>query len=344
MDNIRNIISSLYIYNNPTSDNLNMNNFAIRSKPEESLFQEKLEKLEKSNENINSYQINNSKKMTIENVKTNNRQKSPRLDNYNQKYISIKNVNFLKNEINYILKNKELLREQENLMKELKLKKENDALNLLLSQKAKNINGVRSKLYDYEIKQKQQKMKLLKNNKSKNKVRNYSSQKPYRKINNYYSKSNDYDDEYEYELPVNEYKKPKINFTKSVKLPQIQVKPSSSPVLEGVPILHKDYGKMPEYLEKRKKELQFQKEEEIKRQKEKKLPAGYKILTEEERQERLAALKEEERQLEEELYSLPIARLSEKQRKRKEYIEKTLLDNEEKKNKLIGYKEVIIKE
>ena len=101
---------------------------------------------------------------------------------------------------------------------------------------------------------------------------------------------------------------------------------------------------MPEYLEKRKKELQFQKEEEIKRQKEKKLPSGYKILTEEERQERLAALKEEERQLEEELYSLPIARLSEKQRKRKEYIEKTLLDNEEKKNKLIGYKEVIIKE
>ena len=101
---------------------------------------------------------------------------------------------------------------------------------------------------------------------------------------------------------------------------------------------------MPEYLEKRKKELQLQKEEEIKRQKEKKLPSGYKILTEEERQERLAALKEEERQLEEELYSLPIARLSEKQRKRKEYIEKTLLDNEEKKNKLIGYKEVIIKE
>ena len=209
MDNIRNIISNLYIYNNPTSDNLNMNNFAIRSKPEESLFQDKLEKFEKSNENINTYQLNTSKKMTIENVKTNNRQKSPRLDNYNQKYVSIKNMNFLKNEINYVLKNKELLREQENLMKEQKLKKENDALNLLLSQKAKNINGVRSKLYDYEIKQKQQKMKLLKNNKSKNKVRNYSSQKPYRKINNYYSKSNDYDEQYEYELPLNEYKKPK---------------------------------------------------------------------------------------------------------------------------------------
>ena len=95
---------------------------------------------------------------------------------------------------------------------------------------------------------------------------------------------------------------------------------------------------------KSQKELQFQKEEEIKRQKEKKLPAGYKILTEEERQERLAALKEEERQLEEELYSLPIARLSEKQKKRKEYIEKTLLDIEDKKNKLTGYKEVIIKE
>jgi hypothetical protein len=107
MDNIRNIISSLYIYNNPTSDNLNMNNFAIKSKPEESLFQEKLGK---SKENISNYQINNSKKITIENIKTNNRQKSPRLDNYNQKYVSIKNMNFLKNEINYVLKNKELLR------------------------------------------------------------------------------------------------------------------------------------------------------------------------------------------------------------------------------------------
>ena len=53
----------------------------------------------------------------------NNRSKNPRLDNYNQKYMSLKNSNFLKNDVNYVIKNKELLKEQENLMKEIKLKK-----------------------------------------------------------------------------------------------------------------------------------------------------------------------------------------------------------------------------
>ena len=340
MDNVRNIISNLYIYKFQNNDNLNMNIFGMKSSLEDS--PSKQEITEKSYHEVNNSKITNNKNI-YQNININNnnnsniKQKAQRLDNYNQKYISIKNNNFLKNEINYVLKNKELLREQEMQMKELKIKKENDALNLLLSNKARNNNSVRSKLYDYELKQKQNKKKLQKNNNSK--LRNLSSQKPRRyyisKINN-----NDYDLE-----QIQEYKnKLKSQFTKSVKLPTIQVKPSSSPMLEGVPILHKDFGKMPEYLEKRKKEIKEQKELEIKEQKEKKLPMGYKILSEEERKERLKNLNDEKRNLEEELYKLPIARLSEKQKKAKSEIEKQLYEIDEKIYKLIGYKEVIVKE
>ena len=340
MDNVRNIISNLYIYKFQNSDNLNMNKFGMKSSLEDS--PSKQEITEKSYHEINNSKIRNNKNI-YQNININNnnnsniKQKAQRLDNYNQKYISIKNNNFLKNEINYVLKNKELLREQEMQMKELKIKRENDALNLLLSNKARNNNSVRSKLYDYELKQKQNKKKLQKNVNSK--LRNLSSQKPRRyyntKINN-----NDYDLE-----QVQEYKnKLKGQFTKSVKLPKIQVKPSSSPMLEGVPILHKDFGKMPEYLEKRKKEIKEQKELEIKEQKEKKLPMGYKILSEEERKKRLKNLNDEKRDLEEELYKLPIARLSQKQKKAKSEIEKQLFEIDEKIYKLIGYKEVIVKE
>ena len=338
MDNIRNIISNLYIYKFQNNDNLNMNKFAIKSNYEES--PSKQEITEKSYHEISNAKIRNNNNI-YQNININNnknlKQKSQRLDNYNQKYISLKNNNFLKNEVNYVLKNKELLREQEMQMKELKIKRENDALNLLLSYKSRTNNSVRSKLYDYEIKQKQNRKKLLKNNNSK--LRNLSSQKPNRYLN-FKINNNEYDLEH-----IQEYKnKPKQQFIKSVKLPKIQIKPSSSPMLEGVPILHKDFGKMPEYLEKRKKEIKELKEIEIKEQKEKKLPMGYKILSEEERKERLKNLTEEKKILENELYKLPIARLSEKQKKSKSEIEKQLYDIDEKMHKLIGYKEVIVKE
>ena len=86
-------------------------------------------------------------------------------------------------------------------------------------------------------------------------------------------------------------------------------------MLDGVPLLHKDYGKMPEYLEKRKLEIKEAKELEILKQREKKLPSGYKILSEDERQSRLSSLKNQKKELEEELFKLPIARLSMKQKK-----------------------------
>ena len=338
MDSVRNIISNLYIYKLQNNDNLNINKFVIKSKIDESLYKEEYK--EKSIQDINSSQIRNNKNL-YEIIKINNKSKNQRIDNYNKKYISLKNNNFLKNEVNYVMKNKELLREQEILMKELKLKKENDALNLLLSYKSKKNNGVRSKLFDYEIKQRQNKINLLKKNKSKSKLRNYSSKRPLSYIkNNYYINNN----ENEYEQ-INEYRNNlKVGFAKSVKLPQIHIKPSSSQTLEVLPILHQDFGKMPEYLEKRKKEIIKDKQKEIIKQKEKNLPSGFRILSEEERKERLDNLKKEKIKLEEEICKFPIARITEKQKKVKAQIEKSLDELDEKINKLIGYKEVIVKE
>ena len=355
MDSIRNIISNLYIYKFRNVDNLNMNNFGKKYLGEDS--PKKEESLEKINQEIitNNNQIKNNNKNIYVNININNRTKNPRLDNYNQKYISYKNNNFLKNDVNYVLKNKELIKEQENLMKELKMKKENEAINLLLNNKARNNSDVRSKLYDYEIKQKKERMKLLK--KKGIKLRNFSSKREMHrnnsqsgaKINTLVSNNNINQNINELEYYQNNPELKEANmkqnhdFTKSVKLPRIQIKPSSSPMLDGVPLLHKDFGKMPEYLEKRKQEIKEEKEMELLREKEKKLPSGYKILSEEERQQRLNNLKNQKRELEEELYKLPIARLSMKQKKTKETIEKSLFDIEEKIYKLIGYKEVIVK-
>jgi len=330
MDNLRYMISNLYIYNYQNKDNLKMNKSPLNQKPDESIFKD--ENYPKSYKDVYLSQVNNRK--NYENNKVNNYK---RIDNYNQKYIAIKHSNFLKNEVNYVIKNKELVKEQEHLMKQLKLQKENEALKLLLSYKNRN-DGVRSKLYDYEIKQKQNKKNML--NKLKKKERYYSSQKP-RKMPNYYENFNDNND---YVNELNEYLNRHNTVGKKVKLPKVHIKSTSSPYLEGLPILHKDYGKKPEYLEKRKQEMQEEKVQEVLDEKKKRLPSGYRILSEKERLERLIALKIEERKLEDEIYLFPIARLSKKQLERKEYIEKRLNNIEEKKNKLIGYKEVVVKE
>lgn len=341
MDLVRNIISNLYIYKYQNNDKLNMDNFGVKTQENKELIsnEENNENfLKPKNATIENYQNNN----TYENMNKrdeihNNMRKNislNRLDNYNQKYISLKNNNFMKNDVNYIKKNKELLKEKENQIKEIKLKKENEALNLLLSFKNKSKEGVKSRIYDYEIKQKEKNKSLLKNNKYK--IRNLSSQKQIRNrnlINNFENKNKNTNT-----INNEEIKK---GFMKSVKLPQI--KPSTSPNLDSLSALHKDYGKMPEYLEKRKKELQEQKELEIKKEKEKNIPMGWRILSEEERQKRLDNLKNEKKNLEEILYKLPIARLSKQQEDIKRNIEKSLNEIDEKMNKLIGYKEIMVK-
>lgn len=231
-----------------------------------------------------------------------------------------------------------MIKEKENQIKEIKQKKESEALNLLLSFKTRKTEGVRTRVYDYEIKQKEKNKSLIKNNKFK--IRNLSSQK---QIRNKITINNENKNQNQYMGTINQEdnNKIKIGFTKSLKLPQI--KPSTSEGLQ-IPLLHKDYGKMPEYLEKRKKEIQEQKELEIKKEKEKKIPSGWKILSDEEKQRRLADLNNEKKKLEEKLYKLPIARLSRQQEDLKRNIEKSLNEIDEKINKLVGYKEVIIRE
>ena len=324
MDSIRNIISNLYIYKFQNNDNQNLNKVNLNSNISninESISNEELNE-EPSNIYYEKKPIINYNKPKIrinQNLLSNNTIKKPKekLDNYNRNYIAQKNSNFFKNEVNYVSKNKEILREQQHQMKELKMKKEIDALHLLLSYKTRNSEGVRPRLYDYELKQQKIKKNLIK--KGQFKIRNFSSQKPEK---NYYD-------------PYNQMK--------SVKLPMI--KPSSSPLVEGgMPLLHKDYGRMPEYLERRKKELQEQKELNILKQKEKNLPKGCRIMPEKERQERLEELKSMKKELENELYQLPIARLSKKQIERKDVIERSLFEIDEKMNRLVGYKEVITNE
>ena len=356
MDLVRNIISNLYIYKFQNNDPLNMNDFSakyISNNNKELTYNEE--------NNENSLNNKNAEKQTIENYlkkKINgNRNKSEeskknlkknnslnRLDNYNQKYIALKSNNFLKNEVNFVAKNKELLKEQENQMKEIKQKKETEALNFLLSYKNRNKDGVKTRIYDYEIKQQKEKNNLIKN---KFKIRNLSSQKQIRNknlINNNININNINENQIQNSEPINnEENKIKNTFMKSVKLPQIKLKPTTSPMVEGGPLLHKDYGKMPEYLEKRKKELKEQKEMEIKKEKEKKLPVGWRILSEEERQKRLDYLKIEKKDLEDKLFKLPIARLSRQQEEMKKNIEKSLNEIDEKINKLVGYKEIMVK-
>ncbi len=338
MDLVRNIISNLYIYKLENNDPLNMNDFGLKI-----LSNQNSGTI--NNENIINQNIETDINMINKNIVENNNlfnpnNKEDKINNNNYPFkknnsftklkYSFKNIKSDKNDVNYILKNKELLKEQENQMKEVKQKKENEALSLLFSFKTKNKEGVRPRIFDYEIKQQKEK----KNNKFN--IRNLSSQKQLRSKNII---NNEKKNENLITMNQEEYKIKK-SFTKSLKIPHIKSTPSG---LDGIPLLHKDYGKMPEYLEKRKKELEEQKELKIKMEKEKKIPLGYKLLSEEERETRLNSLKDEKKKLEDELYKLPIARLSNQQLEYKKNIENSLHEIDEKMNKLIGYKEVIIK-
>jgi hypothetical protein len=341
MDLVRNIISNLYIYTNQADDKLNLSNFGIKPLSNKHI-NELISKTENNEQSI-SFK-NNIEEINSNNVlrKNNSLNSLNRLDNYNQKYIILKNNNFLKNEVNYVLKNKELIQEQEKQMKEMNQNKEHEALNLLLSYKSRKTDSVNSRIYDYAIKQQKEKEKKI------FKIRNLSSQKLIRnknKINNN-NNENKYQNLNQNKGDINtinqDENKIKINFAQSLKLPQI--KPTTSPSLDGTPMLREDRGKTPECSEKRKKEMNEQKILEILKEKEKKIPNGWKILSEEERQKRLSDLNTQKRELEEKLYKLPIARLSRQQEELKKNIEKSLDEIDQKINKLTGYKEVIVKE
>jgi len=339
MDLVRNIISNLYIYKQENNDPLSMNDFGLKILSNENNGIDKNENIINQNIEtdiniINKHIIENNPNINLNNKEDNNIKNNPfkKNNSFTKLKYSFKNIKSDKNDVNYVIRNKALLKEQENQMKEIKQKKENEALSLLFSFKTKNTEGVRPRIFDYEIKQQKEK-----NNKKLN-IRNLSSQKQMRAKNLFNNEKKN-----ENLIMMNqEENKIKKSFAKSLKMPHN--KSISIPSgLDGIPMLHKDYGKMPEYLEKRKKELEEQKELKIKMEREKKIPAGYKLLTEEERETRLNLLKDEKKKLEDELYKLPIARLSNQQLEYKKNIENSLSEIDEKMNKLIGYKEVIIK-
>ena len=172
MENLRNIISNLYIYqfqkgNDYSNISINKSNNLDKSSRDPSPIP--------MNNSIHNYneipKIKNSipKKNNI--INKNIRSYSP---NYN----IIPETNIIKSNINFIAKNKELLKEKEYKMREERLRKENEALNLLLSQKEsqnKNYSNIQSRLYDYEQNQKIKKKNMRK--KLTNKILN-------KKINN----------------------------------------------------------------------------------------------------------------------------------------------------------------
>ena len=339
MENLRNIISNLYIYqfqkgNDYSNISINKSNNLDKSSRDPSPIP--------MNNSIHNYneipKIKNSipKKNNI--INKNIRSYSP---NYN----IIPETNIIKSNINFIAKNKELLKEKEYKMREERLRKENEALNLLLSQKEsqnKNYSNIQSRLYDYEQNQKIKKKNMRK--KLTNKILN-------KKINNnekIRSQSSEIRQKTEVDIIDEKTLKYYQNLGNSIILPKI--KPETSPINNeilknlnnNVMFLHKDYGRTPEYLEKMKEELKLKKEEEKLKEKEKKLPKGTKFLPEEEKKERLNELFILKKDFENELFSLPIARLSKKQIERKGEIEKKLDEIDDEINRL-SYKEVVIK-
>ena len=83
-------------------------------------------------------------------------------------------------------------------------------------------------------------------------------------------------------------------------------------------------------------------EDKTRRERERRLPKGTRFLDENERKSRMIELSNLKRDLEDELFKLPIARLSYKQIERKGEIEKALDTIDEEMNRL-SYKDVIVK-
>lgn len=69
---------------------------------------------------------------------------------------------------------------------------------------------------------------------------------------------------------------------------------------------HKNYGKIPDYINKYKQEAEDKKEEEKRREEELKYPKGTRMLSEEERLENLENLTKTKKEIESALFSLPI--------------------------------------
>jgi len=351
MDGLRNMISNLYIYNgdsdNSTLPLITNNNETSNNIPEEIINENDI-----SNNNISSELHHNHSNSDVNmshsgykyceyckdrNLNYSNEKKEikksfkPSINYYSNSYTYNNNDSIYKRK-DFIRRNKDLIKEKEYQIKEEKLRKENEALQLLLknSQQLKNNrnNNVISRLYDYEKYQKvNPKFKL-------NESRAQSSRI-------YLNKKNIIKDIIKKNPSLGYYND--LILKQNLKLPKIYKDPFFIKENFTNLNLHKNFGRIPEYLLRLKEETRLQKEKEKFLENEKYLPKGTRILPEEEKKERIEELSKMKRELEEELFQLPIARLSLRQIERKGEIQKSLNDIDVELNRLISYKVVVVK-
>ena len=385
MENLRNMISNLYIYrfqnnnnnnnNNNFYNNINnvsninpinfsgnddladdyeiINNLNTNKKPTNNNIQNK----NNLNSNNNILTINNKysntlekpfqslKSENIDNYNSNNKKNNNRLMSKEKTKEEILNNNnnhfMIKSGINYVVRNKKLLKEKEWKMREERLKKENEALHLLLSHKPKP-NNVRSKLFDYQEKQSKIKKVGNLNNRSHSSNGNKKLINGIKKYNLYYNNENLENNENEIVLNNYDLKYYK-NLAGNLVLPKI--KPETSPLAN---IQEKDESILKENINDKnsvdKENNNIDNNQIIKDDFEEKINdikktlqqqnKSDKYMTEEEKKEKMNELNLRKKDLEIELFKLPIARLSKRQIERKSEIEKSLDNIDYELNKL----------
>ena len=385
MENLRNMISNLYIYrfqnnnnnnnNNNFYNNINnvsninpinfsgnddladdyeiINNLNTNKKPTNNNIQNK----NNLNSNNNILTINNKysntlekpfqslKSENIDNYNSNNKKNNNRLMSKEKTKEEILNNNnnhfMIKSGINYVVRNKKLLKEKEWKMREERLKKENEALHLLLSHKPKP-NNARSKLFDYQEKQSKIKKVGNLNNRSHSSNGNKKLINGIKKYNLYYNNENLENNENEIVLNNYDLKYYK-NLAGNLVLPKI--KPETSPLAN---IQEKDESILKENINDKnsvdKENNNIDNNQIIKDDFEEKINdikktlqqqnKSDKYMTEEEKKEKMNELNLRKKDLEIELFKLPIARLSKRQIERKSEIEKSLDNIDYELNKL----------
>ena len=318
-------------HNNQNKNNSNNNTLTINNK-----FSNTLEKPFQSlkSENIDNY--NNNTNTKIKNNKFIEKEKIKEEINNNNNHFMIKSG------INYVVRNKKLLKEKEWKMREERLKKENEALHLLLSHKPKP-NNVRSKLFDYQEKQSKIKKVGNLNNRSHSSNGNKKLINGIKKYNLYYNNNENVENN-ENEIVLNNYDlKYYKNLAGNLILPKI--KPETSPLAN---IQEKDESVLKESINEKnsmdKENNNNDNNQIIKDDFEEKINdikktlqqqnKNEKYMTEEEKKEKMNELNLRKKDLEIELFKLPIARLSKRQIERKSEIEKNLDNIDYELNKL----------
>jgi hypothetical protein len=331
------IINNLNTNKKPTNNNiqnknnLNSNNNILTINNKYSNTLEKPFQSLKS-ENIDNYNSNNKKNNNR--LMSKEKTKEEILNNNNNHFM-------IKSGINYVVRNKKLLKEKEWKMREERLKKENEALHLLLSHKPKP-NNVRSKLFDYQEKQSKIKKVGNLNNRSHSSNGNKKLINGIKKYNLYYNNENLENNENEIVLNNYDLKYYK-NLAGNLVLPKI--KPETSPLAN---IQEKDESILKENLNDKnsidKENNNIDNNQIIKDDFEEKINdikktlqqqnKSDKYMTEEEKKEKMNELNLRKKDLEIELFKLPIARLSKRQIERKSEIEKSLDNIDYELNKL----------